>query len=88
MVLRPDPTRPAAIARGHIRREPRAAIGTALTRADYARVVIGGGIRKHEPLLGLFEKVVNLVRQDAPGAAIAFNTTPEDTADAALRWLR
>jgi hypothetical protein len=26
-----------------------------------------------------------LVRQHAPGAAIAFNTTPEDTADAALR---
>jgi hypothetical protein len=64
------------------------AIVAALTRADYACVVIGGGIRKHEPLLEFFEKVVNLVRQHAPGAAIAFNRTPEDTADAALRWLR
>ncbi len=45
-------------------------------------------IRKHEPLLEFFEKVVNLVRQHAPGAAIAFNSSPEDTADAALRWLR
>ena len=63
-------------------------IVTALTRKDYACVVVGGGIRKHEPLLELFEKVVNLVRQHAPGAAIAFNSTPEDTADAALRWLR
>jgi len=51
-------------------------------------VVIGGGIRKHEPLLELFEKVVNLVRRHAPDAAIAFNSSPEDTADAALRWLR
>ncbi|WP_433131359.1 hypothetical protein ACQPWW_10120 [Micromonospora sp. CA-240977] len=63
------------------------AIVEALTRRDYACVVVGGGIRKHEPLLVLFEKVVNLVRQHAPGAAIAFNSSPEDTADAALRWL-
>ena len=67
---------------------PEEAIVEALTRTDYACVVVGGGIRKHEPLLELFEKVVNLVRQHAPGAAIAFNSTPEDTADAALRWLR
>jgi hypothetical protein len=65
-----------------------AAIVEALTGHDYACVVVGGGIRKHEPLLELFETVVNLVRQHAPGAAIAFNSTPEDTADAALRWLR
>ncbi|MEU5696496.1 hypothetical protein [Actinosynnema sp. NPDC020468] len=63
-------------------------IADALVAADYACVVIGGGIRKTEELLELFEKVVNLVRLHAPGAAIAFNTTPDDTADAALRWLR
>jgi hypothetical protein len=67
---------------------PEGAIVEALVRQDYACVVVGGGIRRHEPLLELFEKVVNLVRQHAPGAAIAFNSTPEDTADAALRWLR
>jgi hypothetical protein len=59
----------------------------ALTRKDYDCVVIGGGIRKPEALLEVFEKVVNLVRQHAPGAAIAFNTSPEDSPDAALRWL-
>lgn len=59
----------------------------ALTRHDYACVVVGGGIRKHEPYLELFEKVVNLVRQHTPGAAIAFNEKPDDTLDAALRWL-
>jgi hypothetical protein len=67
---------------------PEEAIVEALTRHEYACVVVGGGIRKHEPLLDLFEAVVNLVRQHAPGAAIAFNSTPEDTAEAALRWLR
>ncbi|GGM40577.1 hypothetical protein ACFFX1_17935 [Dactylosporangium sucinum] len=67
---------------------PEAAVADALRRHDYACVVIGGGIRGHEPLLGLFERVVNLVREHAPGAAVAFNRTPDDTADAALRWLR
>jgi hypothetical protein len=66
---------------------PEEAIVEALTRHEYACVVVGGGIRKHEPLLDLFEKVVNLVRQHAPGAAIAFNNAPDDTAEAALRWL-
>lgn len=64
------------------------AIVEALTSAEYACVVVGGGIRKHEPYLELFEKIINLVRVHAPSAAIAFNSTPEDTADAALRWLR
>ncbi|MFG3552836.1 hypothetical protein ACGGAQ_00435 [Micromonospora sp. NPDC047557] len=67
--------------------DPETAIVEALTRKDFACVVVGGGIRKHEPLLQLFERVVNLVRQHAPGAAIAFNSTPDDTVDAALRWL-
>lgn len=59
-----------------------------LTAKDYAVVVIGGGIRKHDPVVALFERVIHLVRQHAPGAAIAFNTNPIDCLDAALRWLR
>ncbi|GAA3368633.1 hypothetical protein GCM10017744_085450 [Streptomyces antimycoticus] len=66
---------------------PEETIVETLRRHDYGCVVIGGGIRKHEPLLEFFEKVVNLVRQHAPDAAIAFNSSPEDGADAALRWL-
>ena len=65
-----------------------AAVVAALTANDYACVVVGGGIRKHEPLVLLFEQVVNLIRRHAPGAALAFSSTPDDTADAALRWLR
>lgn len=58
-----------------------------LESEKYACVVVGGGIRKPEPLLEFFETVVNLVRQHAPDAAIAFNTSPEDSAEAAMRWL-
>ncbi|RJQ68521.1 hypothetical protein D5S17_32020 [Pseudonocardiaceae bacterium YIM PH 21723] len=62
-------------------------ITEALTAAGYECVVVGGGLRKPEELLELFERVVNLVRVHQPGAAIAFNSNPEDSADAALRWL-
>ncbi|GAB3165483.1 hypothetical protein GCM10027258_88350 [Amycolatopsis stemonae] len=99
----PEPVQ-AAVARGRARfdghgidadyclltvdEHPEADVVEALRGNDYACVVIGGGIRAHEPLLGLFERVVNDVRRYAPNAAIAFNTSPEDCADAALRWLR
>ena len=37
--------------------------------------------------LDLFERVINLVRRHAPGAAIAFNATPSETYEAAARWI-
>ncbi|WFE40263.1 hypothetical protein [Micromonospora sp. WMMD998] len=93
----------AAIARGHARfaehgieadlcltgtdADAEREIAAALTRRDYACVVVGGGIRKHEPLLEFFEQVINLVHRHAPGASIAFNSRPDDTVDAALRRL-
>ena len=65
-----------------------AEIVAALQRKPYPCVVIGGGIRKAEEMLELFERVINLVRQHAPQAAIAFNTNPTNSCDAAQRWLR
>lgn len=59
-----------------------------LSSADYDCVVIGGGLRLPPKSLLLFEIVVNAVHQAAPDAAIAFNTHPEDTADAAARQLK
>lgn len=59
----------------------------ALTARAWDVVVIGGGIRKPEQLLPLFEQTVNLIRQHAPQAAIAFNTTGGDSVEAAQRWL-
>jgi hypothetical protein len=59
----------------------------ALRAKAYDCVVVGGGIRKPEPFLELFEQVVNLIRVHAPGAAIAFNATGENSVDAVRRWL-
>ncbi|MDR3439294.1 hypothetical protein [Telmatospirillum sp.] len=59
-----------------------------LGSTDYDCVVIGGGMRLPPKGLAMFEKVVNLVHRAAPAAAIAFNTRPEDTAEAAARWVR
>ena len=58
-----------------------------LSRAHYDCVVIGGGLRMPPKSLALFERVVNVVHKSAPHAAIAFNTKPEDTAEAAARQL-
>ncbi|MBZ4321510.1 hypothetical protein JNW98_19460 [Streptomyces sp. SCA2-4] len=49
--------------------------------------MIGGGIRKTEPLLPLFEQTVNLVRRHAPQAGIAFDSHGGDGVEAALRRL-
>ena len=58
-----------------------------LLSAKYDCVVIGGGLRLPPKSLALFERIVNVVRKTAPSAAIAFNTRPEDTAEAAARQL-
>ncbi len=58
-----------------------------LMSTSYDCIVIGGGIRIPPKSLLLLEVVINAVRKSAPKAAIAFNTRPEDTAEAAARWL-
>jgi hypothetical protein len=65
----------------------RAMLEKALRGAAYDCVVIGGGLRIPPKSLTLFEMVVNTVHKGAPGATIAFNTRPEDTAEAAARQL-
>ncbi len=57
------------------------------TSANYDCVVIGGGVRLPPRHLALFEVVINAIRNAAPGAAIAFNTRPDDSADATARWV-
>ena len=58
-----------------------------LAEATYDCVVIGGGLRLPPKSLPLFERVVNAIHRGAPKAAIAFNTRPQDTAEAAARWI-
>ena len=58
-----------------------------LGATKYDCVVIGGGVRVPPRNLALFEVVINAVRKAAPSAAIAFNTRPDDSADAAAHWV-
>ncbi|MGI5339528.1 hypothetical protein ACQEVS_20125 [Streptomyces sp. CA-181903] len=58
-----------------------------LTERPWDVVVIGGGIRKTEQLLPLFEQITNLIRRYSPQAAIAFNSNGGDSVEAAQRWL-
>src|SRR4029078_2966743 len=58
-----------------------------LRSPHYDCVVIGAGVRLPPRGLALFEAVINTVHDAAPGAAIAFNTRPDDSAAAAARAL-
>lgn len=58
-----------------------------LRSTKYDCVVIGAGVRLPIRNLALFEVVINAIRKAAPGAAIAFNTQPSDSAAAAARWV-
>jgi hypothetical protein len=73
-LIRPDETAGPAVERQ-------------LASKSYDCVVIGAGVRLPPRGLALFETVINAVRRAAPGTAIAFNTRPDDSADAAARWL-
>lgn len=66
----------------------RAAVTAALAARPYDVVVIGGGLRKPDELVAVLEVVIQVVRQHAPQAALAFNTNPTTSYDAAKRWLR
>jgi hypothetical protein len=60
----------------------------ALKAAAYDCVVIGAGMRLPPKSLALFETVVNIIHKTAPNTSLAFNTRPEDTAEAAARQLK
>lgn len=49
-------------------------------------VMIGAGLRAPAHFL-LFEKLINRIHKQAPGAKICFNTTPADSAEAVQRWV-
>src|SRR5262245_23706850 len=63
------------------------AVERMLESKHYDCIVIGAGVRLPPRSLTVFEAVINAVHKAAPGAKIAFNTRPDDSADAAARWL-
>ena len=73
-LIRPDETAGPAVERQ-------------VTSKSYDCVVVGAGVRLPPRSLALFEVVINAIHKSAPGVAIAFNTRPDDSADAAGRWL-
>jgi hypothetical protein len=58
-----------------------------LTSVSYDCVMIGAGVRIIPMYFLLFENMINIIHQHAPGARICFNTKPSDTAEAVKRWL-
>ncbi len=62
-------------------------VRAALDDQAFDCVVFGAGMRTPPERLLLFETILNLIHERAPGARIAFNSSPSDTADAVLRWI-
>ncbi|WP_175647761.1 hypothetical protein [Streptomyces cyaneochromogenes] len=50
--------------------------------------MIGGGVRMLPENTLLFERLVNVLTEEAPGIRLCFNTTPEDTVEALRRWIK
>lgn len=63
-------------------------VAAALRSQAWDCVVVGGGIRKEESLLELFETIINLIGTAAPGSQIAFNSAPGKLVEAVERRLR
>lgn len=64
-----------------------AQVAQALSGASYDVFVIGAGLRTLPPMAARFEQLMNALRVQAPGTALAFNSKPDDSDAAALRWL-
>jgi hypothetical protein len=62
-------------------------VGSALRSHRWQCVTVGGGLRHSDDQVEMLEQVINLIRRYAPDAAIAFNSTPATTYEAAARWI-
>lgn len=63
-----------------------AEVADALQRERPDVVLVGAGVRTDPEHHLLFEKLINRIHREAPGAAIAFNTSPFDSVEAVRRW--
>jgi hypothetical protein len=64
-----------------------AQVSEALRDYHYDVVVIGAGLRTLPPMAEQFERLMNVLHEQAPQAKLAFNSQPDDSDKAALRWL-
>jgi len=65
-----------------------AQVSQALRKNHYDIVVIGAGLRTLPPMAAQFEKLMDALHKEAPDAEFAFNSRPDDSDAAALRWLK
>lgn len=61
-------------------------VSAQLARSKYDVILIGSGLRP-DTSIGVLERIINAVHQDAPDAAIAFLKLPRDAIAAAARVL-
>lgn len=59
----------------------------ALSRVRYDVIVVGAGLRILPATAERFEQIMNALHENAPHARFAFNSKPDDSDIAALRWL-
>jgi hypothetical protein len=64
-----------------------AVVTAELQKNHYDCILIGAGVRAVPSNLILFEKLINIIHEHAPGSKICFNTNPSDTLDALQRWI-
>ncbi|WP_309896110.1 hypothetical protein [Archangium sp.] len=63
-----------------------AQVSKALKEMTYDIIVVGAGLRTLPPMADQFERLMNVLHQEAPQARLAFNSQPDDSDKAALRW--
>ncbi|WP_031486293.1 hypothetical protein [Streptomyces bicolor] len=59
-----------------------------LRQQTFGLAMIGGGVRMLPENTLLFERLVNVLTEEAPGIRLCFNTSPEDTVEALRRWIQ
>lgn len=57
------------------------------SRGSFRVAMIGAGVRMAAEHTLLFERLVNVLIETAPGVRLCFNTSPETTIDALRRWV-
>lgn len=65
-----------------------AAVRERLAEQAFGLAMIGGGVRMLPEHTLLFERLVNVLTEAAPGIRLCFNTSPEGTVEALRRWIQ
>jgi hypothetical protein len=63
-------------------------VTNALRDEHYDVAVVGAGLRTLPRMAEQFERLINVLHSVAPTTKIAFNSGPDDSDTAALRWLK